>query len=456
MGSKSKMKGLIVLACLFVVWHASVEALPFHEDADVVLLDKVRAKTSPAAKRAKVDAKQQEGKVKAMRAALNGHSADVSTTSSAPLPSGATPSEENGVVQAPSLARTSSIAKRKSPETKPSSEEFINRALTVGSKGFSHQQAERAIHTADHELYKIKKNLRNKRQAKYDAARGAVELKEASAAAAEAAANMAAAVRSSAARNVARVVKRISKLQARMDGVARNNGKGCKPGETPATMKVKMAKLIARKSTLMAQATLAAKAAKRAISKAASVKGKAQANAINTQDSTTRLERAIVENARAKIQLARFDRKNQIKDQHVAFDKQQAKQAKAVDEATATRIKKAKEQYHASGRAAADARHAQAKARSDAFVKKNFKQLNVPSGNTHTVHHHHHHHHVSAAAKRKAENSVASKSVAPAASSGSKLKKAQTAVQAAHASGKGKDVKKALKNLKKVKSTPPK
>merc|ERR1711970_138646 len=421
MGSKSKMKGLIVLACLFVVWHASVEALPFHEDADVVLLDKVRAKTSPAAKRAKVDAKQQEGKVKAMRAALNGHSADVSTTSSAPLPSGATPSEENGVVQAPSLARTSSIAKRKSPLTKPSSEKFINRALTVGSKGFSHQQAERAIHTADHELYKIKKNLRNKRQAKYDAARGAVELKEASAAAAEAAANMAAAVRSSAARNVARVVKRISKLQARMDGVARNNGKGCKPGETPAT-----------------------------------VKGKAQANAINTQDSTTRLERAIVENARAKIQLARFDRKNQIKDQHVAFDKQQAKQAKAVDEATATRIKKAKEQYHASGRAAADARHAQAKARSDAFVKKNFKQLNVPSGNTHTVHHHHHHHHVSAAAKRKAENSVASKSVAPAASSGSKLKKAQTAVQAAHASGKGKDVKKALKNLKKVKSTPPK
>merc|ERR1712139_310164 len=449
MGSKSKMKGLIVLACLFVVWHASVEALPFHEDADVVLLDKVRAKTSPAAKRAKVDAKQQEGKVKAMRAALNGHSADVSTTSSAPLPSGATPSEENGVVQAPSLARISSIAKRKSPETKPSSEKFINRALTVGSKGFSHQQAERAIHTADHELYKIKKNLRNKRQAKYDAARGAVELKEASAAAAEAAANMAAAVRSSAARNVARVVKRISKLQARMDGVARNNGKGCKPGETPATMKVAMAKLVAKKSGLLAQATLASKAAQAAISKAASVKGAAQANAINKQDGTTRLEHAIVANAKAKIALARFDRKNQIKDQQKHNDKQRATQAKANAEKTAARINKAKERYHAAGQAAAERRHAQAKARADAYVKKTFSTVNLSTGTTKTVHIHHHHHHRAGVTKHKAEQAAEGK--VKATSAGSKLKKAQSAVDVAHASGKVSDVKKALKGLGKVK-----
>jgi len=181
----------------------------------------VKAKTSPAAKRAKAEAKNQKAKVVRMRAALNGHSS-VDTADKTSLPT-STPSTEDSLnVQAPNLARTSSIAKRKAPLNKPSSEEFVNRALTVGSKGFSHQQAERAIRTADHDLYRINKTLRKKRAAKYSAARGAVELKEASAAAAEAAANMAAAVKNSAARKVARVVKKITKLQARMDGVARN------------------------------------------------------------------------------------------------------------------------------------------------------------------------------------------------------------------------------------------
>jgi len=445
------LRGVLFLSCLVVVWHATVEALPVYEDADVVLLDteKVKAKTSPAAKRAKAEAKNQKAKVVRMRAALNGHSS-VDTADKTSLPT-STPSTEDSLnVQAPNLARTSSIAKRKAPLNKPSSEEFVNRALTVGSKGFSHQQAERAIRTADHDLYRINKNLRKKRAAKYSEARGAVELKEASAAAAEAAANMAAAVKNSAARKVARVVKKITKLQARMDGVARNNGKGCKPGETPATMKVAMAKLVAKKSGLMAQATLAAKAAQAAISKAASVKGAAQANAINKQDGTTRLESAIVANAKAKIALARFDRQNKIKDQQEHNDKQRATQAKANAEKTAARINKAKEQYHAAGRAAAERRHAQAKARADAYVKKTFSKVNLSTGTTKTVHiHHHHHHHRAGVTKHKAEQAAEGK--VKATSAGSKLKKAQSAVDVAHASGKVSDVKKALKGLGKVK-----
>merc|ERR1711907_204411 len=417
MGQMSMLRGVLFLSCLVVVWHATVEALPVYEDADVVLLDteKVKAKTSPAAKRAKAEAKNQKAKVVRMRAALNGHSS-VDTADKTSLPT-STPSTEDSLnVQAPNLARTSSIAKRKAPLNKPSSEEFVNRALTVGSKGFSHQQAERAIRTADHDLYRINKNLRKKRAAKYSAARGAVELKEASAAAAEAAANMAAAVKNSAARKVARVVKKITKLQARMDGVARNNGKGCKPGETPATMKVAMAKLVAKKSGLMAQATLAAKAAQAAISKAASVKGAAQANAINKQDGTTRLESAIVANAKAKIALARFDRQNKIKDQQEHNDKQRATQAKA---------------------------------RADAYVKKTFSKVNLSTGTTKTVHIHHHHHHHAGASKHKAEQAAEGK--VKATSAGSKLKKAQSAVEVAHASGKVADVKKALKGLGKVK-----
>merc|ERR1712134_223876 len=420
MGQMSMLRGVLFLSCLVVVWHATVEALPVYEDADVVLLDteKVKAKTSPAAKRAKAEAKNQKAKVVRMRAALNGHSS-VDTADKTSLPT-STPSTEDSLnVQAPNLARTSSIAKRKAPLNKPSSEEFVNRALTVGSKGFSHQQAERAIRTADHDLYRINKTLRKKRAAKYSAARGAVELKEASAAAAEAAANMAAAVKNSAARKVARVVKKITKLQARMDGVARNNGKGCKPGETPATMKVAMAKLVAKKSGLMAQATLAAKAAQAAISKAASVKGAAQANAINKQDGTTRLESAIVAKAKANA------------------------------EKTAARINKAKEQYHAAGRAAAEKRHAQAKARADAYVKKTFSKVNLSTGTTKTVHIHHHHHHHAGASKHKAEQAAEGK--VKATSAGSKLKKAQSAVDVAHASGKVSDVKKALKGLGKVK-----
>merc|ERR1712196_190458 len=421
MGQMSMLRGVLFLSCLVVVWHATVEALPVYEDADVVLLDteKVKAKTSPAAKRAKAEAKNQKAKVVRMRAALNGHSS-VATADKTSLPT-STPSTEDSLnVQAPNLARTSSIAKRKAPLNKPSSEEFVNRALTVGSKGFSHQQAERAIRTADHDLYRINKTWGKKRAAKYSAARGAVELKEASAAAAEAAANMAAAVKNSAARKVARVVKKITKLQARMDGVARNNGEGCKPGETPATMKVAMAKLVAKKSGLMAQATLAAKAAQAAISKAASVKGAAQANAINKQDGTTRLESAIVANAKAKIALARFDRQNKVK-----------------------------EQYHAAGRAAAERRHAQAKARADAYVKKTFSKVNLSTGTTKTVHIHHHHHHHAGASKHKAEQAAEGK--VKATSAGSKLKKAQSAVEVAHASGKVADVKKALKGLGKVK-----
>jgi len=260
---------------------------------------------------------------------------------------------------------------------------------------------------------------------------------------------MAAAVKNSAARKVARVVKKITKLQARMDGVARNNGKGCKPGETPATMKVAMAKLVAKKSGLLAQATLAAKAAQAAISKAASVKGAAQANAINKQDGTTRLEHAIVANAKAKIALARFDRQNKIKDQQKHNDKQRATQAKANAEKTAARINKAKEQYHAAGRAAAERRHAQAKARADAYVKKTFSKVNLSTGTTKTVHIHHHHHHRAGVTKHKAEQAAEGK--VKATSAGSKLKKAQSAVDVAHASGKVSDVKKALKGLGKVK-----
>merc|ERR1712159_791431 len=135
MGQMSMLRGVLFLSCLVVVWHATVEALPVYEDADVVLLDteKVKAKTSPAAKRAKAEAKNQKAKVVRMRAALNGHSS-VDTADKTSLPT-STPSTEDSLnVQAPNLARTSSIAKRKAPLNKPSSEEFVNRALTVGSR----------------------------------------------------------------------------------------------------------------------------------------------------------------------------------------------------------------------------------------------------------------------------------------------------------------------------------
>merc|ERR1711924_40275 len=109
----------------------------------------------------------------------------------------------------------------------------------------------------------------------------------------------------------------------------------------------------------------------------------------------------------------------------------------------------AKEQYHAAGRAAAERRHAQAKARADAYVKKTFSKVNLSTGTTKTVHIHHHHHHRAGVTKHKAEQAAEGK--VKATSAGSKLKKAQSAVDVAHASGKVSDVKKALKGQGKVK-----
>jgi colicin import membrane protein len=327
------------------------------------------------------------------------------------------------------VATANSIAKRTQPSPKPTTKKYIYRPKKMGDKGFTHQQAEKAILTADHELHRINRKLRKKRQRAYSEAEGQRELHEATLAAAKATANMATAVRHNALRKVAETQQKIDKLEK--ENLKKPNSK----------TQLELARQTAKKAKRVKQARLANRAVTAALNKAGSVLGAAHANAIAKQDENTRLENAIVKSEKAKIALAYFDKHNQARDQEVSRDKETKKYYSKAKRETDKKIQTAEKEYQAKTKQDERAHEAKARAEAQAYDKQAFSKKATITSFT---------------SKRKARRpaKVTPVFTATTARSGSKLKKAQSKIAVAHASGNVADVKKALRKITKVSSTP--
>merc|ERR1711981_1412708 len=100
--------------------------------------------------------------------------------------------------------------------TKPPPPEFINRDKRPGDDGYLAQNAEQAIHTAEHTLHKIDVKLQSDRDLKYEAARGAHNELLAAQQGSAATADMANAVRTQQEEDLAIVEKKMRQIKNEM------------------------------------------------------------------------------------------------------------------------------------------------------------------------------------------------------------------------------------------------
>jgi len=369
-----------VLVALVAAWHLGA-SLPLNEVEDLALLAEdaqIEKAATPAQKAAKKQVNKTKQKV--AKALAKVHAKGIKAKGSTTVPVASTTaaaSTSTGLgltgtppanivpgstaVAVPSLPSTDKIATKKAPLKTPKGKKNVNRDIPVGKKGYIHQQAETPIKTANHAIHKINSNLVKEREARYDEARGAVELQQASQAAARAAANLASAIRKTAADKAAKADARVSMLKTQ---IAKAKGKA------QAGLQIKLAKATAKQNALMKKAALAGKAVNQAIAKAASVEGRATAQAVADQDETTRLEHAIVAAASAKLKLAAFDKETAVANKLSANDKKVKKYWNKQQDQIHKKIEVAKNNYKIASTKAAAAEHKSAVAAALAFAKK--------------------------------------------------------------------------------------
>jgi hypothetical protein len=369
-----------VLVALVAAWHLGA-SLPLNEVEDLALLAEdaqIEKAATPAQKAAKKQVNKTKQKV--AKALAKVHAKGIKAKGSTTVPVASTTaaaSTSTGLgltgtppanivpgstaVAVPSLPSTDKIATKKAPLKTPKGKKNVNRDIPVGKKGYIHQQAETPIKTANHAIHKISSNLVKEREARYDEARGAVELQQASQAAARAAANLASAIRKTAADKAAKADARVTMLKAR---IAKAKGK------EQAGLQIKLAKATGKQNALMKKAALAGKAVNQAIAKAASVEGRATAQAVADQDGTTRLEHAIVAAASAKMKLAAFDKETDVANKVAANDKRVKKYWNKQQTQIHKKIKVAKDNYEVASAKASAAEHKSAVAAALAFAKK--------------------------------------------------------------------------------------
>merc|ERR1711988_991253 len=383
---RAPRRAIFVLVALVAAWHLGA-SLPLNgvEDGHIALLEK-EAKPLPA------DAAVAKTKQKVANALAKVHKKGIKasvdgvdtaaptattpiTTSAGPGPKvasnivapkatqGSAPSNpsDDTKVAVPGLPATSSITKRTQPLAVPGGKKYLNRDIPVGKSGRTKQQAEAAILSGDHAMHKIETKLVKDRAARYSEARGAVELKQATEAAADAAANLATAIRKSAARKAAEADARVTMLKAKIEKAK---------GKRRASLQIKLAKATEKSAGLMKKAAIAGKAVNQAIAKAASVQGIATAQAVADQDETTRYEHAIVAAAQAKMNLAAFDKTTAVKNRQEEADKKQKEFWKKQQVRLHKGIKVAKQKFDAASRKAEETEHKAATAAALAFAKK--------------------------------------------------------------------------------------
>merc|ERR1711959_608413 len=367
-----------VLVALVAAWHLGA-ALPLNEVEDVALLEKAATPAQVAAKKRVNKTKQKVAKalakVHAKGINAKGSVAPKTSTAANIVPAAATANTMAATsagsppanivpgstsVAVPPLPSTDKITTKQAPLPDPKGKKAINRNISVGKKGYINQQAEQNLLSANHEMHKIKSKLVKEREARYDEARGAVELRQASAAAAQAAANLATAIRKSAADKAAKADARVNMLKAKISKAT---------GKAQAGLQIKLAKATAKQNALMKKAALAGKAVNQAIAKAASVEGRAEAQAVADQDETTRLEHAMVSAANAKMKLAAFDKETAVDNAVRANDKKVKKYWNKQQNQIHKKIKVAQKNFNVANKKANVAEHKAAVAAALAFAK---------------------------------------------------------------------------------------
>merc|ERR1711907_127892 len=380
MGNITMKGSLVALVAIVAAWHLVAEALPVQDVDEIALLEKSTSAQKAASKQA--DKSKAQGAAALAKVHKTGTKADVkgvsspavtaatlssrptstaSAPASTPLPNAASANSDSTTVRAPSLPPTSAITQATKPLVAPSEKKHLNRDIPVGKKGHTDQQAEKAILSGNHQIHQIDKKLVKERAARYSEARGAVELQQASAAAAKATADMAAEIRKEAARKAAKAIQRVTLLSAKISKAK---------GKKKARLQIELAKAKSKKNSLMQKAVLAGKAVNRAINKAAEVEGRAEAQAVSDQDETTRLEHAVVAAASAKMKLAAFDKETAVANNQQSRDKKEKKHWKEKQAQAHAKIAVAKAKFDAASAAARKSANAAAFAAAKAFAKK--------------------------------------------------------------------------------------
>jgi len=382
-----------IIFFLVIGWNANVEALPVHQASDhsvlgdastdgqeslrseVVPKPEVKdAPKTPETEASKVRVANSMDKVKKALAAVNG-GAPVSLPSppraraSRPQASPTTvfPSADGYVEeqQDPKNARPLQVSTphidvngmihHEPTFKKPPPPEFINRDKRPGDDGYIAQNAEQAIHTADHTLHKIDVQLQKDRDLKYEVARGAHNELLAAQQGSAATADMANAVRLQQEEDLALVEKKIRQIKNEMLDHAGSNNK------EHAKLQLQLERQKRRHAELLASAKTMGEAVESAITKAGEIEGRARANFHANIDPNLELEHAIVDAAKAKMALEEHDKRVRQENQQAASDKKKEEFFDKVEEKGQEAIAKIKEDYEKQKDAAEEADYKQEK-----------------------------------------------------------------------------------------------
>jgi len=389
------------LVLLVAGWNANVEALPVHSGSDHAVLGdastevqapvdvnagraevlpkpEVRdAPKTPDTERSKAKVENSMNKVKQALAAVNG-GGSVSlpaprATRPASVPRATTPipSADGFVEEQPDPKHAqpmqistphidvSGMIDREPLLTKPPPPEFINRDKRPGDDGYLAQNAEQAIHTAEHTLHKIDVKLQSDRDLKYEAARGAHNELLAAQQGSAATADMANAVRTQQEEDLAIVEKKMRQIKNEMVEHAGVNNK------EHAKLQLQLERQKRKHAEILATAKTMGEAVDSAITKAGEIEGRARANFHANIDPNLELEHAIVAAAKAKMALEEHDKTVRQENRQEASDEKKKVFFNKVEQKGQEAIAKIKEDYQKEKDEAEEADYKQEKEAAD-------------------------------------------------------------------------------------------
>jgi len=393
-----------LLLAVAAVWLVEVSALPLelHDVPSTLLQEAVEVVAVPSATEA-AKSKQDEAKAKVAAALEDAHkngipastpgvkttqstnsaapvAQSVAPTKPAPSPPSPQPSTDgNTKVSAPSAPSVSTIAKSKTAPAVPE-QKYTNRDKQPGQAGWLRQQAEKGDKTADYQIQSIQTKLTSIRAAKYREAAGSQNLLKAAKEASDAASAMASQVRKEDAKKVSRAEQRVRKLTARRARLhakllvaTKQKGKQHlvkKIEKKIANTQIKLARVKGQRERLFAKASSMGKAVNKLLAKAGVIQGRAKEEAIADEDGSTRLQRAMYENAKAQLALKAFEKETKVTNAQAKDDQKMKQNAEKVEEDNKKKVKDAKKQFQEANRKAEETEHQQALKKSEEFGKK--------------------------------------------------------------------------------------